>query len=395
MTQALFREFLPLKLSFLIFSMLLNCMGIIILYYSGSEISYRGLGQLEFFKDIPIALMSILAVGLINKMGTKRSLQASLFLVMLCCSLLPIVDDFWFLRIWFVIIGVSFAIAKISVFGLIRANSENEKRLSQVMNSVEASFMIGIFCVNILFGWLLESYFKENWKWGFFLIAILSLVTIVLLQRRNYKEIPQQDSITNFSNVKQVINSKTVVFFAILFCIVFVEQGFNSWMPTFYKEHFGVNSFLALQSTAFLALFSFIGRIATSKLIQRFHWWKYILFCLISAGSIMLFGQYLISNTNPIPFFLMMLLPCIGLFIAPLYPLYNSKFLVQVPVGKVNLLVSFIVIISSLGSSIGSMFMAFIFDFSLSRYYLSFSFIPLVFIFLLTAGFLKTIIKKD
>ncbi len=395
MTLALFREFLPLKLSFLIFSMLLNCMGIIILFYSGGDISYTGLGQLEFFKDIPIALMSIVAVSFINKKGSKRSLQVSLFLVMICCCLLPIVDDFWFLRIWFVIIGISFAIAKISVFGLIRANAHHEKKLSQIMNSVEASFMIGIFCVNILFGWLLESYFKDNWKWGFFLIALLACITILLLQRKDYQDIPQQNSFTHLSNIRELLSPKILVFLAILFSIVFLEQAFNSWMPTFYKQHFGVNSFFALQSTAFLALFSFIGRIVTSKLIQRFHWWKYIVFCISAAGSIMLFGQYLISSRDPIPFYLMMLLPCIGLFISPLYPLYNSKFLMQVSTEKVNLLVSFIVIISSLGSSIGSMFMAIIFDFSLSAYYLAFSFIPLVFIFFLTAVFLKNTIKQD
>ncbi len=268
-------HFAPLKLSFLIFSMLLNCIGAIILHYSGSEISYSGLGTLEFFKDIPIAIMSVLTVNLINRTGTKNALMYALGLVFLSCTVIPFVDEFWFLRIWFVVIGVSFAMAKISVFAIIRNNAEDEKDLSKVMNVVEASFMIGLFLVNIGFGWILESQYSDYWKFGFWLISILSLVNIIMLRNRDYKEVPYGEN-KILLNVKEIITTKNCIFFLILFLIVFIEQGFNSWLPTFNKQHLGVNSFYALQSTAFLALFSFIGRIITSRLIEKFNWWKYI-----------------------------------------------------------------------------------------------------------------------
>ena len=57
-----------LMLSFIVFSMLLNSMSVIILQLSqNQQYSYTGLGLLEFFKDIPIALVSVFLVDFIKK----------------------------------------------------------------------------------------------------------------------------------------------------------------------------------------------------------------------------------------------------------------------------------------------------------------------------------------
>lgn len=72
---------LPLKLTFLIFSMVLNCMGIIILQLSDENISYNKLGFLESFKDIPIAFIPLFAINFISRMGTEKSIILALFIV--------------------------------------------------------------------------------------------------------------------------------------------------------------------------------------------------------------------------------------------------------------------------------------------------------------------------
>jgi len=75
---------LPLKLTFLIFSMVLNCMGIIILQLSEAKITYEKLGFLESFKDLPIAFISLFAVNFISKIGTKKALIMALTIVGIC-----------------------------------------------------------------------------------------------------------------------------------------------------------------------------------------------------------------------------------------------------------------------------------------------------------------------
>ena len=56
-----------LILSFIVFSMLLNSMSVIILQFSQeNQQSFTGLGVLEFFKDIPNAIISIFLVEYIK-----------------------------------------------------------------------------------------------------------------------------------------------------------------------------------------------------------------------------------------------------------------------------------------------------------------------------------------
>ncbi|MDR2234900.1 MAG: MFS transporter [Chryseobacterium sp.] len=359
---------LPLKLTFLIFSMVLNCMGLVILQLS-DHISYEKLGFLESFKDLPIAFISLFAVNFISKTGTKNALITALVIVGICSCLLPFIEDFWFYKVWFAIVGTCFAIGKICVFGIIRNNISEEKSLAKTMNSVEASFMIGIFVVNTGFGWLISSQYSEFWKFGFLSIALLSAVTIFLFSRLTIAEANKTETKGLISELSSFVNPVTFAFLGVIFFIVFVEQGFNSWLPSFYKNHLKVNSFFSLQATSFLALFSYAGRTVTANIIQRFSLSRYYLLCisLIVAVLLLILGiQYLGSENSGI---LVFLFPVIGLFLSPLYPVVNSKMIATVDKEKINLFTSLIVIFSSLGSSVSSIIMAVLFGKQLLPYY--------------------------
>ncbi|NIF06058.1 MFS transporter [Chryseobacterium sp. Tr-659] len=369
MTLQLSRISLPLKLTFLIFSMVLNCMGLIILQLADEKITYGELGFLESFKDLPIAFISLFAVGFINKTGTKKALIAALTIVGFCSCLLPFIEVFWFYKLWFAIIGACFALGKICVFGIIRNNISDEKSLAKTMNNVEASFMIGIFVVNTGFGWLISSRFSEFWKFGFLLIAVLSAVTIFLLSKINISEAKPLENKSVFSELSVFTTPSVALFLGVVFFIVFVEQGFNSWLPSFYKNHLKVNSFFALQATSFLSLFSYAGRTVTANIIRRFSLPGYYISCmtLIIAVLVMIVGiQYFDSEDSKL---LLFLFPVIGLFLSPLYPVINSRMIAQVDKEKVNLFTSLIVIFSSLGSSVSSIIMAILFGKQLLSFY--------------------------
>lgn len=369
MTVRLSKISLPLKLTFLIFSMVLNCMGLIILQLADDNITYGELGFLESFKDLPIAFISLFAVSFINKTGAKKALILALAIVGICSCLLPFVEVFWFYKLWFAIIGACFAIGKICVFGIIRNNISDEKSLAKTMNSVEASFMIGIFVVNTGFGWLISSPYSEFWKFGFLLIAVLSAITIFLLSRANISEAQPLENKNIFSELSGFTTPAVALFLAVIFCIVFVEQGFNSWLPSFYKNHLKVNSFFALQATSFLSLFSYAGRTVTANIIRRFSLPGYYITCMIFIILLLItiVGlQYFDSEDSRLILFLF---PVIGLFLSPLYPVINSRMIAQVDKEKVNLFTSLIVIFSSLGSSVSSIIMAVLFGKQLLNFY--------------------------
>lgn len=360
---------LPLKLTFLIFSMVLNCMGLIILQLADANITYGELGFLESFKDLPIAFISLFAVSFINRTGAKKALIAALAIVGVCSCLLPFIEEFWFYKVWFAIIGACFAIGKICVFGIIRNNISDEKSLAKTMNSVEASFMIGIFAVNTGFGWLISSQYSEFWRFGFLLIALLSAITIFLLSKIEITESKPSENKSIFSELSGFTTPVVALFLAVVFFIVFVEQGFNSWLPSFYKNHLKVNSFFALQATSFLSLFSYAGRTITANIIRKFSLSKYYIICisLIVALLLMILGiQYFDSEDSRVILFLF---PVVGLFLSPLYPVVNSKMIAVVDKEKINLFTSLIVIFSSLGSSVSSIIMAILFGKQLLNFY--------------------------
>lgn len=384
---------LPLMLSFLIFSMLLNSMGVIILKLS-ENVSYDGLGFLESFKDLPMAFVSLLCVNFINRTGNKNALMFSLLFIIVSCIALPLVDAFWFFKIWLSIVGVSFALAKISVFSIIKDNFK-DRQLASTMSRVEASFMIGIFVINIGFGSLLSGPFAEYWKFGFWPIALVSIITLLILKPIKINETQLSDKHVFAGGIGFMLSRKMIYFFVIIFLMVFVEQSFNSWLPSFLKSNLQMSSYFALQSSAFLALFSFLGRMVTSKLILRFHWFRFVIICLVAIFFILISSQLIISFVSDSKLLLAILIPVTGLFLSPLYPLYNSEALNEIPSEKTHLFISVVVIFSSIGSSVGSIYMALIFHNQVSSYYPLFISLPLIIIFGLTFFLNKKTLAYD
>ena len=141
--------------------------------------------------------------------------------------------------------------------------------------------------------------------------------------------------------------------------------------------------------------FSFLGRMITSKIITRFSWFRYVIFCLLALILLILISQYLVSNINENLWMLLFLFPILGLFMSPLYPLFNSKFLINIDKDKVNILVSFIVIFSSLGSSFGSIGMSYVFGLGLDQYFILFALIPIVLILVTTLIFSQRLILRQ
>ncbi|MFL9832664.1 MFS transporter [Chryseobacterium terrae] len=384
---------LPLKLTFFIFSMVLNCMGIVILQLSEEKITYDKLGFLESFKDIPIAIFSLFAVNFISRFGTKKSLIFALMLVGICLLFLPFVKAFWFYKLWFAIIGTCFAIGKICVYGIIRNNMTEEKSLAKTMNSVEASYMIGTFSVNTGFGWLISSQFGEYWKFGFMFISLVSFFTVYLFAKNKIAE-PQNKTTTILPDLSGFGKKIFILFFAVSFFIIFIEQSFNSWLPAFYKDHLKVNSFFALQASSFLALFSYTGRTITSKIIQRFQLSNYFMVCvsMIIVLLIVISGIQFYSSENAK--ILLFLFPIIGLFLAPLYPVINSKMIAKIDKEKINAFTSLIVSVSSISSSINSIAISVLFKNQILTYYSLYILGAVLMVFVLAYSYFKISAEK-
>ena len=183
-------------------------------------------------------------------------------------------------------------------------------------------------------------------------------------------------------------------FFGLVFFIVFTEQTFNSWLPSFYKRHLGVNSFYALQASSFLAVFCYLGRIITSHIIKKFELSKYFYFCVSIVLLILLVIMMIQLLGDEKSKLLLFIFPIIGFFLAPLYPVANSKMIVFAEKEKINVLTSIIVIFSSLGSSLSSAIISVLFQQNLLNYYAAYIFVAVIVSFILGFSFFKLLQQK-
>ena len=129
--------------------------------------------------------------------------------------------------------------------------------------------------------------------------SIIAVIGVILLLKSKFNLNPQfEGEQEDFPiNWKSLLKPHFLLFYAIIFLIVFAEQIFNSWLPTFYKRNLNTDSFFALQSSAFLALFSFGGRLIASKVTEKITPLKYFYFCL-SMSIILLFISHFLGYNS-------------------------------------------------------------------------------------------------
>jgi fucose permease len=356
-------------------------MSVIILQLSqNQEQSYVGLGVLEFFKDIPNAIISIFLVDYIKRYSYTKALSYALITSAVCSFSLPFLNEFWFLKVWFFLIGISFSIGKICVFSIMKHVAKDHREFSSLMNKTEASFVFGIFLVNIEFAMILKSEYKDFWKLGFWLVGIIALWGYLTLMKSDaIKENNAAQNEVSFQ-WKSLFQPYFLIFYGIVFMVIFTEQIFNSWLPTFYSKTLKTNAFFALLASAFLALFSFFGRLMAIKVVQKIDPFRYFYFCGLASVFLLLSSYFWTEYSQDKTTVLLLLFPLVGVFISPLYPLINSKFLSHYPEDTVGKIVSIIILFTSLGGSIGSISTSIIFHKNLGEYYLLFATIPLILI---------------
>ncbi|MEO5582081.1 MAG: MFS transporter, partial [Saprospiraceae bacterium] len=119
---------LSLVLNYIVFAMLLNSVGTVILQVQNNFGVTKGAASvLEAFKDLPIAITSFLIASFVVRIGYKRTMLIGLAMVTITCMIMPNVPFFWMTKLLFLSIGVGFAFIKVSVFATLGLVSEDEK----------------------------------------------------------------------------------------------------------------------------------------------------------------------------------------------------------------------------------------------------------------------------
>jgi len=358
---------ISIYLNYFVFAILLNSVGIVIeKSIDVYNVSESQASILEAFKDLPIALVSFLIASFLPRFGYKKAMLVALAIVFFGCLQMIFGNSFFYTKVLFLTIGISFALIKLSVYSLIGILTETKKEHASMMSSIEGFFMVGIALAYFLFPAFYSSD-ENSWLNVYYLLCGLVAISFVFLlfSKIEYEVEAIGSSLKEdlMGSVKLMVVPLVLVFIISAFLFVMIEQGIMTWLPTFNKKIFNFNSVLSVQMASILALTLALGRFVAGFLTKYMNWVYLVIICVVVSGGILVYvlPQLQVSvdtleeitSITEVPM-LGFILPLIGLFIAPIYPLLNSTVLSSLPKSLHSPMSGLIIIFSALGGTIGS-----------------------------------------
>jgi len=362
------RLILAIILTYVIFAMLLNSVGTLIL------MSQQALGAsmeqasfLDGFKDVTIAVVAFIATSLLPRLGYRHSMMLGLGLVTLACVAMPIANAYWMVQVMLVAVGAGFALAKMAIYSSIGLITEGKKAHASLMNFVEGCFMLGV----LAWPWILAQFVQRQsdaadpiWLNVYWYLAAACVITIVLLAttRIDEHQVRARTSSPIADLIRLLALPLVVVFLVSAFLSVLIEQGINTWLPSFNHDVLHLSTVVSLQITSLFAAATAVGRLGAGLILRYLPWHWLLASCLLAMAALILVAMPMAAQAPlsgaerwtqaPAAAFV---LPLIGLFMAPIYPAINSAILSALPVTRHAAMTGLIVLFSALGGTTGSL----------------------------------------
>ncbi len=399
-----FRMIAALTLIYMVFAILLNSVGTVILQSIASfGVDKPQASLLELFKDLPIALTSFLVASFLPLLGYRRAMMIALAIVAAACVLMPLFPGFHTAELLFTCVGVSFALTKVAVYSSIGLLTGDQAEHGRLTNTIEGLFMVGVLIAGWLFSAFVDHGHPANPSWlnVYWLLATLCVLVIALLAGSRMDESAARSAEGKsmrgslLEMLHLFVRPLVYVFLASAFLYVLIEQSFGTWLPTFNNEVLKLPNAMSIQLASILAAATAAGRIAAGQVLRRVPWYTLLNLCVLGMGVLVLLVLPLARGIVARPgvgWFnapaAAYLIPLIGLLMAPIYPVINSVALSSLPKPAHAAMTGLIVIFSALGGTLGSRITAVVFAHSNGIDAFYFSLVPMSLI-LVTLFFFK------
>ena len=168
--------------------------------------------------------------------------------------------------------------------------------------------------------------------------------------------------------LKLALRPLVLLFVLSAFLYVLIEQGIGTWLPTFNNQVLKLPSAMSVQVASIFAASLAVGRLAAGAILRRMDWYPVLVACVLAMGALVLLTLPLTRGLAPpagdgwqhLPL-AALVLPLIGVFMAPIYPAINSAMLSALPRERHSAMTGLIVIFSALGGTTGSLITGFVF----------------------------------
>jgi len=363
------RMSLALILTYMIFAMLLNSVGTVILQaVQGFGVSKAQASTLEAFKDLPIAIASFLVASFLPRIGYRRAMMLGLAMVALVCVSMPVLQAFWATKVMFACVGVAFALTKVAVYSSIGLLTNDERAHAGLTSLIEGWFMASILASAWLFAAFINPALPGDPAWldVYWVIAGCCVLVIGLLAFSKMDESASHDDSAagqSFVDMLRLITKPLVlVFLASAFLYVLMEQAVNTWLPTFNREILHLPTTLSVQAASIFAGSLALGRLSAGIVLRYLSWFHLLCACVIGMALLVILALPLAAGIQPkadvhwgnAPL-AAYVFPLIGLLMAPIYPAINSVVLSALPKSRHAPMTGLIVVFSALGGTTGSL----------------------------------------
>ena len=386
---------LAIAASYFIFAILLNSVGTVILQSINTlGVSKTEASVLEGFKDLSIAIMSFVVASFIPRLGYKLAMLGALAVVALACLSTALISEFYMFKVLFAVIGCGFAVVKVSVYSIIGQVTEDVNSHSSLLNTIEGIFMVGVLSGYWIFTAFIDPSQSNAWLNVYYALAALTL--IVLLSVVIAPIAPAIDKNKTDSSLRDFIamlkltyQPLVLIFIISAFLYVLIEQGVGTWLPTFNNQVLQLPVAISIQLASIFAAALAFGRLVAGQVLKHINWFFVLCGCLVAMALLIIITLPLTENLPntaitslfdaPLAAFV---LPLIGFFMAPIYPVLNSVMLSALEKHQHAAMTGLIVVFSALGGTTGSMITGYVFEHFSGQHAFYLSLIPISLIFI-------------
>ena len=363
------RMILAMILTYMILAVLLNSVGTLILQAQlGMGASKSATSILDAFKDLPIAIVSFLTASLLPRLGYRRGMMLGLALVAAACVAMPLLDAFWVIKAMLATVGVAFALVKVSVYSSIGLLTDDKQAHASLTSFIEGCFMVGVLCGPWLFGAFIRLQSTPTdpvWLDVYWWLAGACAAVIVLLATARMDESAARDdhdAAQSYGDMFRLIAMPLVIVFVVsAFLYVLIEQGINTWLPTFNRDVLHLSTVTSVQLASLFAASTAVGRLGAGMVLRFVPWHRLLIFCLLAMAVLVLVVLPMAARVDPPAHdgwmhapMVAFVFPLLGLFMSPIYPAINSVVLSALPKARHAAMTGLIVVFSALGGTTGS-----------------------------------------
>ncbi len=402
-----------LLFTFFMPAILLNTVGAVILHLVNEmHVSMGPASWLEAFKDFSILISALILSSFLPSFGYKKSIIVGILLELIGCVIIAMHPSIVTARIFFVFCGIGFGLLKPAVYASVGLFFEDPSKHAGFV-----SLMEGVFMGGCLLGMWIYSFFVSlgTWTTAFWCFAIMCLVNliVVFLVKLDESKIahkiksPAEDLKKDVQGMGSLLRKGTVwTFIVMAFFYVFIEQGIQTWLPTYNNHVLHISDALSLQVTSLFPAALCIGRIASAGVMKKIKWVTILFVGMIAAFVLLVIAIFmsnhvdayytakkiLVTNWAELPL-VAYLIPLVGILIAPIYPTLCSTIISAQKIRLHSAMTGVIMVFSALGGTTGSRIVGSLFEVFGGLTAIKAPLDPIVIIFILLIPYYKMVNK--